>query len=146
MLIHSWILQNVSKISSLAFSMKSSKHATKKKSFTNTYKTGPQDKGKFRIKINLIYVGFRLHFFWNKNLDILMKTSLLIPLYFIFVNFFFYILMSEKIVLYQFMNLIFFYIAINSDNILNLQTKKFNWLTSSHSLNFCWAPSKSKLT
>lgn len=145
MLIHSWILQNVSKISSLAFSMKSSKHATKKKSFTNTYKTGPQDKGKFRIKINLIYVGFRLHFFWNKNLAILMKTSLLIPLYFIFVNFFLYINVWENcfISIYEFN---FFYIAINSDNILSLQRKKFNWLTSSHSLNFCWAPSKSKLT
>lgn len=135
MLIHSWILQNVSKISSLAFSMKSSKHATKKKSFTNTYKTGPQDKGKFRIKINLIYVGFSLHFFWNKNLAILMKTSLLIPLYFI-LWIFFYILMSEKIVLYQFINLIFFYIAMNSDNILSLQRKKFNWLLKTYLFTF----------
>ncbi len=36
MLMHWWIRQNVSKIIILEFSTKSSRHATRKKSFTNT--------------------------------------------------------------------------------------------------------------
>jgi len=40
-LMHWWILQNVSKMNSLAFSMKSSKQATKKKSLDRTWQKQP---------------------------------------------------------------------------------------------------------
>lgn len=38
MLMHWWILQKVSKMNRRAFSMKSSRQATRKKSFTSTWK------------------------------------------------------------------------------------------------------------
>lgn len=59
MLMHWWILQKVSNMKRRAFSMKSSRQATRKKSFTRTYKTNrafhrSSVKMAFQLKVKIL--------------------------------------------------------------------------------------------